>query len=1266
MLRKLLLALAIAMGCVLSVSAQVGQGTVKGKILDEETGEPVPFANVALMDGSDQILGTTTNFDGEYTLKPIPPGTYDIQISYVGYQTRRIAGVSVTSDRITEVDGNIAQGIALETVEITEYTKPLFEKDQTTVEETKTREEIQRMAVRSASDIAKTAGNGVFARDDGTGDLNVRGARDGNNVTFIDGIKVIGSSSLPKSAIEEVTVKTGGLSAQYGDLTGGVTSITTRGAFKEYFGSAEYLTSGFKTGENQVTGFDNYGYNLVGFSLGGPILTNKDENGKILDAPLGFLLTAEYRNILNPRPAAVQLYKPRDEVEELIQNDPYIGDFQNQAVLKRAEFLREEDFEEIDFQRNVRSRTLVLNAKIDLKINDFSSMSFGGTYNTNRNNSDVRNGTYNFQLFNYANNPYNEVDDYRMYVRYTQRFANAEGEEDNKSLVSNAFFSVQADFSRRTTAAQHEDHRDDFFKYGYVGRFEAITEPSYQYQSRPNGAGVPQGFLLPDGNYYTGYFLDAFDSPQAYEYTPGDVNPVLASYTQSFYNLLNASPIQNNPATRVDTREEVEGGGGIVNGGVINNSIYNLWSAPGTVNNLYGKSERDQYRLSGRGSADIGDHAIMLGFEYEQRVERNFSMNPLGLWQLGRGTVNSHISQIDSSRFSVDQLGSDQRITFERRIDLDNRSYFAYNFRKALGLDPNGGDFIDFDSYDIDTYNMEFFSADQLINPSNSVNLQYRGYTYKGRRTSEIPTLDDFFNETIGDGINQFKTRPVAPYQPIYIAGYIEDKFAFDDLVFRVGLRLDRFDANQPVLKDQFSFFPTQNAAFARQEGASVPGNIGDDYVVYVQNIENPSADAIVGYRDPETNTFFNDRGEELNDSRTLEQGGGIAPWLRNPSARNLSSDLTSESFEDYEPQYTLMPRISFSFPISDEATFFANYDILTQRPSGNVALDPIDIITIENHNRIMNNPSLKPTKTISYELGFKQKLSNSSALTLSAFYKEQRDEIQVVRRGGAHPVDYRTYDNLDFGTVKGFTFNYDLRRVKNIQLRVNYTLQFAEGTGSGSLTSLNLVNSQQPNLRSIFPYSYDQRHAVTASIDYRYARGKRYNGPKIAGKNIFEDAGVNLQIVSGSGTPYTSRTGPRDQESINPQNNRQPIIGGINGSRLPWTFRVDARIDKNFILKWGGDSEANQTAWKEGKKTSVLNVYFQILNLFDAQNIQSVYAYTGNPDDDGYLTADQFQTQIQQQLDEQSYRDQYRIALQNMYNYELPRRIRLGLQLNF
>ncbi|MBK9061067.1 MAG: hypothetical protein IPL81_14790 [Flavobacteriales bacterium] len=48
-----------------------------------------------------------------------------------------------------------------------------------------------------------------------------------------------------------------------------------------------------------------------------------------------------------------------------------------------------------------------------------------------------------------------------------------------------------------------------------------------------------------------------------------------------------------------------------------------------------------------------------------------------------------------------------------------------------------------------------------------------------------------------------------------------------------------------------------------------------------------------------------------------------------------------------------------------------------------------------------------------------------------------------------AWPTTYRTYDNVDFGNVIGFTTTYDLRRTKNVWLRASYTLQFAKGTGS-------------------------------------------------------------------------------------------------------------------------------------------------------------------------------------------------------------------------
>ena len=65
------------------------------------------------------------------------------------------------------------------------------------------------------------------------------------------------------------------------------------------------------------------------------------------------------------------------------------------------------------------------------------------------------------------------------------------------------------------------------------------------------------------------------------------------------------------------------------------------------------------------------------------------------------------------------------------------------------------------------------------------------------------------------------------------------------------------------------------------------------------------------------------------------------------------------------------MPRVAFSFPISDVGNFFAHYDVLTQRPSGiDMRFDPTDYYFINNQssNPFITNPNLKPEKTIDYE----------------------------------------------------------------------------------------------------------------------------------------------------------------------------------------------------------------------------------------------------------------------------------------------------------
>ncbi|MES2629194.1 MAG: hypothetical protein V4616_09540 [Bacteroidota bacterium] len=265
-------------------------------------------------------------------------------------------------------------------------------------------------------------------------------------------------------------------------------------------------------------------------------------------------------------------------------------------------------------------------------------------------------------------------------------------------------------------------------------------------------------------------------------------------------------------------------------------------------------------------------------------------------------------------------------------------------------------------------------------------------------------------------------------------------------------------------------------------------------------------------------------------------------------------------------------------------------------------------------------------------------------------FYREMRDQIQIFQNVGAYPYDYYSIDNLDFGTVKGLTLTYDLRRTGNINLRVNYTLQFADGTGSGlSGPPVNLNATEFSTLRTIYPLNFDQRHKINAVIDYRYGTGTNYNGPKIAGANVLQGVGANFVVDLGSGTPYS--------ESSDPANSR--LRGSINGSRLPWRFTTDFQLDKDIPLTFS-KGEGDKV------KTGNLNVYVNINNLFNNKNILGVYRNTGSPTDDGYLTDPRYTALIAQTQNQAAYRDLYALSLLNPGNYNAPRTIRLGVRLDF
>lgn len=177
------------------------KSSLKGLVYDKDNREGVPFANVFLEHNGIQIAATSTDFDGHYTLKPIPEGIFTLKVSSVGFQRKVINSVYIRKGRIEFVDVPMnSSALDLEEVEIIAYEVPLISKDQTLSGASIASEDIYHMPNRNASAIATTVG-GVYSGGKDRG--SVRGARSSESVYYVDGMKGASPSLVTENYLTE-------------------------------------------------------------------------------------------------------------------------------------------------------------------------------------------------------------------------------------------------------------------------------------------------------------------------------------------------------------------------------------------------------------------------------------------------------------------------------------------------------------------------------------------------------------------------------------------------------------------------------------------------------------------------------------------------------------------------------------------------------------------------------------------------------------------------------------------------------------------------------------------------------------------------------------------------------------------------------------------------------------------------------------------------------------------------------------------------------
>lgn len=238
-------------------------GEIIGKVIDQITNESLPGVNVIVL-GSDR--GASTNINGEFKIKGLEPGTYQVRASFIGYNSVTRSDIVVNSAKPAFVEFKLSESvIELEGVTVT---SELFEELPTEVSSVRkfSYEEIRR-APGGFEDVVRALSvlPGVARQSAGRNDLVVRGGAPSENLYVVDGFVVPninhfgnqGSTGGPLSFINldyvnETTFSTGGFQANYGDKLSSVLKIDLREGRKDRIGGKALVSA------------SQFGFNLEG------------------------------------------------------------------------------------------------------------------------------------------------------------------------------------------------------------------------------------------------------------------------------------------------------------------------------------------------------------------------------------------------------------------------------------------------------------------------------------------------------------------------------------------------------------------------------------------------------------------------------------------------------------------------------------------------------------------------------------------------------------------------------------------------------------------------------------------------------------------------------------------------------------------------------------------------------------------------------------------------------------------------------------------
>lgn len=215
--------------CLFATNEPTVTGTIKGQVFDEVLQTPVEFATIAIYkDGTDTpIDGTITDKSGLFRIKKLSPGIYDIDIKFIGYNTKRIENIEIKAKEEINLGKLVIE-------QATENLEEIVVKSKRNTIEYK----VDRKVINAGSNYTSSSGTAIDILEsvpsvtvDIEGNVSLRGSTgftvllDGKP-TILEPSEIL--SQIPASSVANIEIITNPSAKYDPDGTAGIININTK------------------------------------------------------------------------------------------------------------------------------------------------------------------------------------------------------------------------------------------------------------------------------------------------------------------------------------------------------------------------------------------------------------------------------------------------------------------------------------------------------------------------------------------------------------------------------------------------------------------------------------------------------------------------------------------------------------------------------------------------------------------------------------------------------------------------------------------------------------------------------------------------------------------------------------------------------------------------------------------------------------------------------------------------------------------------------